>query len=351
MKVLSSETNLSSATNVGNASVVRIFNSDSSAATVTRKDSGGSTIGTFTVGAGKVIYCEKNYTDTLEGGSTIKVSKTAHSHMMSYASYVSSGGGESASYVTDDLAFHIDAGNSSSYSGSGTTVNSLVGNITSTSYNSNISYSSSDGGYWTFDDGTPNPDTDTGIEFGIGNSQALNWHTKPFTFEIWARVNSSSANLCDLISFSWTPNSNPGYFYYMWFTQIYVAGGMFRHFWNHYSYYSRDLRYSSYNHNNDAGVWTHWVLTNDSDGGGSASDNANYKLYKNGSLESTQTTSNRLNYPTANANMFLNVGGNKKYPSRPFNGDISIVRLYIDKELSSSEVTQNFNAEKARYGY
>ena len=40
MKVLSAETNLSSATNVGNASVVRIFNSDSSAATVTRKDSG-----------------------------------------------------------------------------------------------------------------------------------------------------------------------------------------------------------------------------------------------------------------------------------------------------------------------
>ena len=37
MKILSAETNLSSATNVGSASVVRIFNSDSSTATVTKK--------------------------------------------------------------------------------------------------------------------------------------------------------------------------------------------------------------------------------------------------------------------------------------------------------------------------
>ena len=93
MKVLSAETNLSSATNVGSASVVRIFNSDSSTATITKKDSGGSTIGTFTVGAGEVIYCEKNYTDTLEGGATLKVSKTAYSSMMSYSSYSSGGGG------------------------------------------------------------------------------------------------------------------------------------------------------------------------------------------------------------------------------------------------------------------
>ena len=266
----------------------------------------------------------------------------------------SSGGGGAATYVTDDLAFHIDAGNSSSYSGSGTTVNSLVGSISNTSYNSNISYSSSNGGYWTFDDGTPNSDTDTGIEFGIGTSQALNWHTKPFTFEIWSRVNSSSANDGDLFSFTYSPSWNTALTYYMWLIQIEILSGKFRHKWNHTSYYNRDLRFSSYDHDyddNDAGAWRHWVLTNDADGGGSESNNASYKLYKNGSLESTQTTSNRLsNYGTTNS-IFLNVGGNKKYPSQPFNGDISIVRLYIDKELSATEVTQNFNAEKARYGY
>jgi len=32
-------------------------------------------------------------------------------------------------------------------------------------------------------------------------------------------------------------------------------------------------------------------------------------------------------------------------------GDISIVRFYKGKVLTATEVTQNYNAEKARYGY
>ena len=61
----------------------------------------------------------------------------------------------SGTHVTSNLVFHIDAGNTNSYSGSGaTTVNSLVGGISSSSYNSNISHSTSDGGYWTFTSST-----------------------------------------------------------------------------------------------------------------------------------------------------------------------------------------------------
>ena len=62
--------------------------------------------------------------------------------------------GNAPAYVTDNLVFHIDAGDTNSYSGSGTTVNSLVGSISSSSYNSNISHSTSDGGYWTFTSST-----------------------------------------------------------------------------------------------------------------------------------------------------------------------------------------------------
>ena len=38
MKILTAETNLSSATNISNAPVVRIYNSDSSATILTRKN-------------------------------------------------------------------------------------------------------------------------------------------------------------------------------------------------------------------------------------------------------------------------------------------------------------------------
>ena len=85
MKVLGGETNLNAPISVGSASVVRVFNSDSSNLLVTRKTSGGATVGTFMVPAGKVVYCQKDYTDTLEGGTNLKVTQVAFSPMMSFA--------------------------------------------------------------------------------------------------------------------------------------------------------------------------------------------------------------------------------------------------------------------------
>ena len=73
MKVLGGETNLNSAITVGKARVVRVFNSDSSNLLVTRKNDSGSIVGNFMVPAGEVVYCEKDYTDTLEGGADVMV--------------------------------------------------------------------------------------------------------------------------------------------------------------------------------------------------------------------------------------------------------------------------------------
>jgi len=84
MKILSAETNLGSATNVSNAPVVRLFNSGASNILVTRKDYQGANEGTFMVMSGDVVYCEKYYTDTLEGSADIKATKTAYSSMMKF---------------------------------------------------------------------------------------------------------------------------------------------------------------------------------------------------------------------------------------------------------------------------
>ncbi len=78
IKVLSAETNLGSATNVGSATVVRLLNNQNSAAAVTRKDSGGTTIGSFTLAGNEVAYVEKVAADTLEGGTNIKAAKIAY---------------------------------------------------------------------------------------------------------------------------------------------------------------------------------------------------------------------------------------------------------------------------------
>jgi hypothetical protein len=79
IKLLGSETTLTAATDVGKATVVRVINT-STAAVVTRKDSAGATIGSFTMAANEVAYVEKDATDTLEGGAAFKAVKVAYSN-------------------------------------------------------------------------------------------------------------------------------------------------------------------------------------------------------------------------------------------------------------------------------
>ena len=80
IKVLAAEGNLSSASNVDSATVVRLYNNHSAALLITRKYSGGTTIGSFTLGAAQSIVIEKDYTDTLtaaSNGGSVKVVKVA----------------------------------------------------------------------------------------------------------------------------------------------------------------------------------------------------------------------------------------------------------------------------------
>jgi len=81
IKVLATEGNLSSASNVNKATVVRLFNNHSTNLIITQKNAGGDTIGTFTADNGKVVFIEKAATDTLtagSNGSAIKVVKIAY---------------------------------------------------------------------------------------------------------------------------------------------------------------------------------------------------------------------------------------------------------------------------------
>ena len=80
IKVLAAEGDLSSASNVDSASVVRLYNGHSAAIVITRKDSGGTTIGSFTLGTLQSIVIEKDFTDTLtaaSNGASVKAVKVA----------------------------------------------------------------------------------------------------------------------------------------------------------------------------------------------------------------------------------------------------------------------------------
>lgn len=80
IKVLAAETNLNAATNVSNATVVRVHNDHSDAVLITRKDSSDVTIGSLTMGIGETAVLEKAPTDTLitsAGGTAVKAVKVA----------------------------------------------------------------------------------------------------------------------------------------------------------------------------------------------------------------------------------------------------------------------------------
>ena len=70
VKLLGSEGNLSSASNVGFAKLVRVLNNKASVQVITQKNAGGTTLATVTIAAGEIAYIQKAPTDTLTGVAT-----------------------------------------------------------------------------------------------------------------------------------------------------------------------------------------------------------------------------------------------------------------------------------------
>ena len=326
MKILTAESNLASATNISNTPVVRVYNSDSSAITLTRKSNAGETIGSYSVPSGKVIYCEKSYTDTLDGGAALKATGVGYSEELDIICL----GSDSIGYVTSSLAFHVDP---NGYSGSGTyddTVDSVPGTI------DGATYDSTNGHYFDFDGtndeirwpaGTGSNEVDTSTIFSGSNN---------FSMSFWV-------NMDTLPSSGTNNNSCPLLFHNGKRALFFQIGGDGA---TNYSAIGLRIR-----RNNawlspvegdtiSTGTWVNMCLTyNTSDG---------FVLYQNGSSVDTDSATGEINtYTTAGSNMeFFGWKSNVRWTD----GKTGPLSIYT-KTLTSTEVTQNFNAFKSRYGY
>ena len=255
-------------------------------------------------------------------------------------------------YVTDNLAFHIDAGNSLSYSssGSGTSVKNLIHNDFSSSYNSNINYSASDGGYWSF-----GITTGYGIEFEIGgNNNYLDIGSNDFTIEMWMKpTNLGQFNIS--IPLDYIKEYPQSGFTFNDYLQFYVIlydvnnqGVINLRTWystqnnNNANFYGSNFISTTWPNNSS---WLHYVVVSDV-------NSTTREIYKNGQFLNFLSNSN-FNFVRNSNNNQLQIGGASTVSAfpLPFIGDISIVRIYNGKALSSTEITQNYNAEKSRYGY
>ena len=227
--------------------------------------------------------------------------------------------------ITDGLVFAIDAGSERSYPGSGTALNSLVNTSQTGTLKNGVGFSSSNGGTWDFD-GIDDYMTTTSEAYPVDG-------TDPFTIEVWIMIPTGA---------TWY-NSGSG-------TSIIGRGsyngsiGIFRKGTDTMTAWLRlngGNLYSASVSGLQRDVFHQIVSTfNGVD---------TIKCYHNGTYNSQEVNSN--NAGTVDGGGF-SLGGNLAFGGSNGGygeGSIPLARVY-NRELTASEVTQNFNAQKSRFG-
>ena len=216
--------------------------------------------------------------------------------------------------ITDGLVLCLDAGNTKSYPGSGTTWTDLSGNGNTGTLENGVGYSGSNGGSLVFD----------GVNdyVNAGNNSSLSF-TNNLTIQVWCSSNISDNNYRTPLMKTTSTGWSNGYGFYQ-------QGGNFYFFINQWNGAHRvSVSKTTFS-------LTSFVATY---------DGANLKLYENGILRQTGSsfTSNVSNSATN-----LEIGRGSGVNDYVWNGNIAQASIY-NRALTASEIQQNFNALRGRF--
>jgi hypothetical protein len=234
---------------------------------------------------------------------------------------------ESPAIVTTNLQLYLDAGNTSSYPGTGTTWTDLSGNGNTGTFNNGPVFNSDAGGSIAFD----------GINdyIDLGQSLTLEYNrTTGYTLNAWVYVPTGIA-----------------------------SGAIFSRGLNGTSFYSVQFLYcdSSFGSGpktlgmvmNGQNTWVvstgNIITTNAWNNVAAVHTASSVKFYVNGTLINT---TGALETPYTNATIGSTQNGRLANPFQNnfwFGGRIAIMLAY-NRGLSDAELLQNFNAHKSRYG-
>jgi hypothetical protein len=222
--------------------------------------------------------------------------------------------------VTANLVMHLDAGNSSSYPGSGTTWTDLTGNGNNGTLTNGPTYSSANGGSIVFDG------TDDYVNCGTGLAQSGSW-----TVSGVVRFSVSSATQMIIqrslgVSASYPQN----YGIFVLNTNKFACG-------TDADSYKRTESTTTMTTN----TWYHVTgLYN--------STTKILSIYINGNLENSSTA--LVGNPTSTGSLLTTIGsGDGPDIALRLTGNIAQISLY-NRALSATEILQNFNALRGRYG-
>ncbi len=238
--------------------------------------------------------------------------------------------------VTTDLILHWDAGNPSSYSGSGT----FIQDLTTSNYGGTLNgpiYNSADGGKFVL----VKSEVDWINSIGTTSGSAV-VGTSDFSIEIWCRPTNINQQGYLLSNRS----SSSGDRFSLHLGTVTFGAGFTDSkkislvVYQNSSSYGRELLVTD-----DVidGSWKHIVVTR---------VGSTFTFYVN-SVSKAFTTVRSLasgtpNLITGTTWRIADGGGGTGGSGASINSDVSIVRLY-NNDLTSTEVLQNFNAEKSRY--
>ena len=215
--------------------------------------------------------------------------------------------------VTDGLVLALDAADTNSYSGSGTTWSDLSGNGYNGTLTNEPTYSSDNGGYFSFD-GTNDYVTTN-----------LTRDNNDFTYAAWFQYASGTGERDIIDTFEATSSE---------WTRLNVLNG--KHAFHIDNNSSKTILQGSDVQTN---VWYYQAGTYDSSNGA-------MKLYVNGELNASTTHSQT---GTISGLSNLRIGAIATAQNELFNGKIARVTTY-SRTLSASEIQQNFNALRGRFG-
>jgi len=219
--------------------------------------------------------------------------------------------------VTNGLVFCLDAGNTKSYPGSGTTWTDLSGLGNNGTLTNGPTFDSSNGGSIVFD-GTNDYVT-------CGTDSSLNL-TTALTLDVWCYLNGfGGGDFGRLID-----RGNGTGTGYLFFVDNTVTNG------------TNGIRYISDNTGGtangvvDLNVWQNFTLTH---------TGSTVNLYKNGVFFSTVPGSHSN---ITSGSRTLTIGGNVA-ATRAFDGNISNAKIY-NRVLTATEIAQNYSALRGRFG-
>jgi len=224
--------------------------------------------------------------------------------------------------VTNGLIMHVDAGNPASYPGSGTTWTDLSGTISAGTL-SNVTYNSANGGYMSFA-GTGT--TATTLSYAaFPNNTVLDTQTP--TVELWVKPTYLGQPYFwfekGIVNQQYEIFTANGYIYW----RMVVGGSLV------------DLTVTE----SAAGVsttsWNHITATYASGTG--------RRIYRNATLVASDSLSGTIatNGRGVDLGAYFDGGG---WDYR-YNGGIAICRVY-NRALSITEIQQNYDAQKTRFG-